>query len=141
MDFERDILTNLHRSDVVLLVVSEYTFDERIQRPGDWVRREIAEALALSKPLVLAMVDGRTPPVLAMVDGRTPPDAAELPEDIRAVAWRQGVSFPAEYWTAAVERLVGFIEGWPWVWSKSWPLSPPSSPPLSFPPSAQTASP
>ncbi len=77
MDFERDILTNLHRSDVVLLVVSEYTFDERIQRPGDWVRREIAEALALSKPLVLAMVDGRTPP-----------DAAELPEDIRAVAWR-----------------------------------------------------
>ena len=101
-DFERSILSSLHRSDVVVLVVSEYTFDERIQRPGDWVRREIAEALALSKPLVLAMVDGRTPP-----------DAAELPEDIRAVTRRQGVPFPAEYWTAAVERLVGFIREMP----------------------------
>jgi formylglycine-generating enzyme required for sulfatase activity len=98
-DFEASILRHLRESDAVLLVVSEHTFDpSRIRRADDWVRREIAEALALNKPIVLAGVDGLVPP---------PP--AELPEDIRRITKMQSIAFYPEYWTPAVKRLTDFI--------------------------------
>lgn len=91
-DSEASILRHLRESDAVLLVVSEHTFDPaRIQRKDDWVRREIAEALALNKPIVLAGVDGRVPP-----------SPAGLPEDIRRIAKMQSIAFYPEYWSAAV---------------------------------------
>src|SRR5438445_1048488 len=62
-DFARSILKHLDDSDAVLVVVSEHTFaKDRIENPDDWVRREIAGALQLSKPTVLCCVDGLTPP-------------------------------------------------------------------------------
>ena len=98
-NFESSILKHLTNSDVVVLVVSEYTFaPELIRRPNDWVRREIALALKLRKPIVLAAVDGLFPPA-----------PAELPEDIQAIASMQGVKFLQEYWDPAVQRLADLI--------------------------------
>lgn len=95
-DFERSILRNLRESDAVLLIVSPETFADRIHNDHDWVRREIREALALDKPLVMACIDGLYPP-------------ADLPEDISAVKRCEGVRFFPEYFEGGVERLATFI--------------------------------
>jgi len=96
--FERSILRHLRESDVFLLIVSPETFaPERIQREGDWVRREVREALEGDKSIVLACVEGLTPP-------------GDLPDDIRAIADRQGIRFYADYFDAGVDKLVGFID-------------------------------
>jgi len=97
-DFETSILSHLRASDVVLLVVSEYTFSERIRNADDWVRREIALALTMHKPIVLIAVEGLFPP-----------DAASLPVDIRGVTRMQGIEFYPSYWEAAVKKLADFI--------------------------------
>jgi hypothetical protein len=98
-DFDDSILKHLRSSDVFVLVVSEQTFDPaRINREGDWVRREIGEALGLDLPIILAMVDGCTPP-----------PAEDLPIDIRDVATKQGIEFYPVYFEAGVEKLAQFI--------------------------------
>ena len=98
-DFEQSILSNLRNSDVVLLIVSEHTFaPDRIQYDDDWVRRGIALALELDKPIVLVCVEGLYPPS---------PD--ELSENIRAITRKQGINFYPEYWNAAVQRLTDFV--------------------------------
>lgn len=97
-DFERSILFHLRQADCVLVVVSEHTFSERIHDEGDWMRKEIAEALRLGKPTVLLAHEGRYPP-----------PADQLPPDIRAIAGRQGIEFYPRYWDAAVKELVAFI--------------------------------
>ncbi len=98
-NFESAILRNLRQSDAVLLVLSATTFDSgRIFRPDDWVRREVAEALRLGKPIVLAGIDGRVPP-----------SPVDLPEDIRAITKMQAIAFYPEYWDAAVRRLGEFV--------------------------------
>jgi tetratricopeptide (TPR) repeat protein len=95
-DFEVSILRHLRASDAMLLVVTELTFADRIHKDDDWVRREIAEALHRKIPIVLVCVEGLLPP-------------PGLPDDIKAVARMQGISFYPEYFTAAVEMLVAFI--------------------------------
>ncbi|MEO8393920.1 MAG: toll/interleukin-1 receptor domain-containing protein [Chloroflexota bacterium] len=96
-NFEKSILRHLRACDVVLLIVSEYTFaSPRIQQHDDWVRREIREALALDKPIVAIFVDGLGFP-------------ADLPVDIRDIRGKQGVSFYPEYFGAGVKRLVEFM--------------------------------
>ena len=95
-DFEKSILRHLRESDVLLLVITEHTFAERIHEDDDWVRREIREALAHDIPIVLVAVEGRYPP-------------AGLPADIKDIARKQGITFYADYFQAAVERLVDFI--------------------------------
>ena len=96
-DFEKSILRHLRESDVVLLIVSEYTFaSSRIQHEDDWVRREIREALRLKKPIVAIFIDSQTFP-------------NDLPADIRDVRRMQGVFFYPEYFEAGVKRLVDFM--------------------------------
>ncbi|MBE2193794.1 MAG: SUMF1/EgtB/PvdO family nonheme iron enzyme [Anaerolinea sp.] len=97
-DFERSILFHLRQADCVLVLVSEHTFSERIHDEGDWMRKEIAEALRLGKPTVLLAHEGRYPP-----------PADQLPPDIGAIAGRQGIEFYPRYWDAAVKELVAFI--------------------------------
>ncbi len=99
-DFEKSILHHLRESDVVVLVVTEYTFDQRIHNEGDWVRREIAESLRLKKPIITVAVDGVYTP-----------SADQLPDDIKGIGRMQGVPFYAEpeFWDGAMQRLVGFI--------------------------------
>lgn len=99
-DFANSILVNLRKSDVFVLVVSEHTFAlDRIHHEDDWVRREIREALALDMPIVLALVEGQTPP-----------SQADLPADIQPITRRQGVEFYPRYFDAGVNELVRFIE-------------------------------
>lgn len=99
-DFTQSIEQHLQQSNVVLLVVSQYTFaSERIERPDDWIRREMRLALQHEKHLVLVGVNGLTLPL-----------PTDVPEDIRDVLRRQGVPFYPEFFDAAVERLAEFID-------------------------------
>lgn len=95
-DFEHSILRNLAESDAVLLVISEYTFEDRIHHDDDWVRREIREALRQKKPIVPISVDGQIAP-------------QGLPDDIRDITRSQVIKFYPEYFSAAVEQLADFI--------------------------------
>ncbi len=96
-DFETSILNHLRTSNVVLLVITDLTFTDRIQQEDDWVRREIREALMLELPLVMVCVDGLLPP------------STGLPEDIKAISRLLGINFYPEYFIPAVERLVDFV--------------------------------
>jgi hypothetical protein len=71
----------------------------RLQQPDDYVRREIAAALARPDLLVI--------PVL--VEGVSMPPSTDLPEDIRALARRHAVSLRDETWVHDVDRLAGAI--------------------------------
>ena len=95
-DFERSILLHLRESDIVLIVVTEYTFaPERIHNDNDWVRREIALALELNKRIVLILIDN------------TPlPSSDNLPKDIRDIKRMQGIPFYPEYFDAGVALLI-----------------------------------
>ncbi|MFL5699868.1 MAG: TIR domain-containing protein [Ktedonobacteraceae bacterium] len=100
-DFERSILRHLRESDIVLVVVTELTFVfDRIHNDDDWVRREIALALDLKKPIILIRVDNLLPP---------PP--SNLPDNIRNITRMQGIAFYPEYFDAAVWKLAEFITG------------------------------
>ena len=98
-NFEHSLLRHLKASDVVLVVLSEYTFaPERIHREDDWVRREIAVSLEERKQIVLINIDGANMP-----------KAADIPENIRDVVRMQAIPFYADYWDAAIIKLVKFI--------------------------------
>lgn len=98
-DFESSILRHLAESAGVLLVVSEHTFaPERIHNDDDWVRREIALALRLEKPIVLALIEGTSLP-----------SPTDLPGDIQDITRMQGIPFYPEFFHEAVQRLARFI--------------------------------
>lgn len=99
-DFEQSILRHIQQCDVFLLIVSPETFDpDRIYRERDWVRREVAEALRLELPIVLALVEGIRLPALE-----------DLPSDIREVRSKHGIEFYPRYFDAGIEELAEFIE-------------------------------
>ncbi|MCU0463992.1 MAG: SUMF1/EgtB/PvdO family nonheme iron enzyme [Anaerolineae bacterium] len=98
-DFERSLMKNLRESDVVLVIVTEHTFEPgRIHRDDDWVRREIAEALRLEKPITLVLYEGLTPP-------------SDLPDDIRDIRKKHGLAFYRESWffEPGIQELVNFL--------------------------------
>ncbi|MEP7284196.1 MAG: DUF4268 domain-containing protein [Chloroflexota bacterium] len=98
-DFEHSILTHLHSSNVVLVVLSELTFvPERIHKEDDWVRREIAMALEESKQIILINIDNEYLP-----------KQADLPENIRDIVRMQAIAFYPDYWDAAITKLVEFV--------------------------------
>lgn len=98
-NFEHALLRHLRESDCFLLVVSDHTFDPaRIHRKSDWIRREISEALNTKRPIVLALIDGQTPP-----------PSSDLPDDVASVVKCQGIEFYPAYFDEAVNRLVAFV--------------------------------
>jgi hypothetical protein len=98
-DFKKSILDNLGRSHVFVLVVTEHTFaPARIQREGDWIRREVREAFRLELPIILAFYEGCLPPA-----------AEVLPPDIRQVVRQQGIKFYPDFFDDGVEKLWQFI--------------------------------
>lgn len=114
--FEDSILKHLRTAKGFLLVISPETFDpDRIHRDGDWVRREIREALATDRQIVLAMVEGLTPP---------PP--GDLPEDIRGICERQGIKFYADFFEEGAKKLADFIST-----ITGLPIAPPEEAPSS----------
>ena len=106
-DFVQAIESRLTDCRVMLAVIGrewasarDMAGSRRLDEPYDFVRLEIAAALA--RPNVLVV------PVL--VEGAAMPAASELPENIRALARRHAVTVRDETWDADVDRLVGVIE-------------------------------
>jgi hypothetical protein len=80
-DFAEALLQEVHECNVFVLAITENTFaQERIHKEDDWVRREIALALQLNKPIALAVHEGQT--VLA-------PNT--LPLDIQKITSKQAL--------------------------------------------------
>lgn len=105
-DFVQAIEARLVECRVMLAVIGREWVDardaagaRRLDEPYDFVRLEIAAALARPEVLVV--------PVL--VEGAAMPAASELPENIRPLARRHAVSVRDETWDADVDRLVGVI--------------------------------
>lgn len=95
-DFETAILRHLNSSDVFLLMITEHTFEDRIHKASDWVRKEIRTALERKMPIILVCENGLFPP-------------ADIPDDIREIRGKQGIEFYPAYFDAAVIRLVNFL--------------------------------
>jgi hypothetical protein len=106
-DFRKVLETAVGACDVVLvmigrqwLTVADPHGGRRLDNPQDWVRIEIASALANPRLRVI--------PVL--VRGASVPDADELPEDIRAIAWRNAFELSDTRFQYDANRLIRMIE-------------------------------
>ena len=106
-DFVQAIESRLSDCAVMLAVIGrewasarDMAGNRRLDEPFDFVRLEIAAALAKSNVLVV--------PVL--VEGASMPAPAELPENIRSLSRRHAVSVRDETWDTDVDRLVNVIE-------------------------------
>ncbi len=93
----------LARSTVVLVLVGPQWLKlqdkdcrRRIDRPDDWVRREIATALAAGKEVIPVYVAGAVPIT----------DAAALPPDLAGLPARQRVVLTDDSWNDGMEQLM-----------------------------------
>ena len=100
-DFAEELLERVRACGVLLVVIGPHWLtltneagQRRIDDPGDWLRREIVEALAHGRRVI---------PVLT--DGVTLPAEAELPDDIAGLSRRQSVPLRRRY----TEVDLGFL--------------------------------
>jgi hypothetical protein len=107
-DFVQAIEARLADCAVMLAVIGrewagakDLAGSRRLDEPFDFVRIEIAAALARPEVLVV--------PVL--VEGASMPTSSELPDNLKALTRRHAVSLRDETWDADVDRLVNVIEG------------------------------
>jgi hypothetical protein len=105
-DFVNAIEARLRECRVCLVLVGrgwlaarDDTGHRRLDRPDDYVRAEIAAALARAEVLVV--------PVL--VGGAVLPGAEQLPESLRALARRQAVVLRDDAWEGDVDRLAAAV--------------------------------
>lgn len=105
-DFRREIENRLTDCRIVVVVIGRQwasianeAGQKRLFDPQDFVRLEVATALAQNKVVV---------PVL--VDGAAMPTATDLPEDLKALAFLNALNLPHDNWDAGVERLVKFVQ-------------------------------
>lgn len=100
-DFVEVIEATIARCDALIAVIgrdwlaADRDGARRLDDPADWVRLEIANALARRIRVV---------PVL--VAGAPMPSAADLPEDLRALARRHAVELSETAWRAQVDQLM-----------------------------------
>jgi TIR domain-containing protein len=79
-DYVHELTSRVRRSEVLLAVVGPRWLARRpggtraIDDPGDWIRRELAEAFAHRVPVIPVLVDGTGP----LPEGELPADIAEL---------------------------------------------------------------
>ena len=109
LNFVQQVEVAIKSSDVVLVVIGPQWLSSpapeggrRVDRPDDFVRRELTIALD---------ADVRVVPVL--VDGATLPLAGELPEGIVPLLQRQAVSIDDVSWRQDVDALIRRLEGDP----------------------------
>jgi len=102
-EFWPSILAALDRSDRVVVVVGGAWMDDdgrrRLLDPTDFVRRELARALA---------VEGKVVP--ALVEGARMPSEAELPEDVRSFARVHAATIRHESFGKDVSQLVRALD-------------------------------
>lgn len=89
--FNEALLEAIDSCTDFVLILSPHALD-RCRDDGDWVRREIAEALKKKKNIVPVMLNGFQFP-------------EELPEDIEDVRFQNGLSATTEYFTESMDRL------------------------------------
>jgi TIR domain len=92
-EFERVILREIEKRAHFLVLLEPRSLD-RIGEPGDWLRREIAHALAHHRNVV---------PLLA--NGARMPRVTDLPSDLARLPSFNAVSVPHDYFTAAMQKL------------------------------------
>lgn len=95
-DFERVILENI-RARAHFLVLLTPSALERCDTPGDWLRREIEEALEVRRNIVPLMLEG--------FDFGTPAIASKLTGKLVVLNHYNGLTVPAEYFDAAMTKL------------------------------------
>src|SRR3954447_22933062 len=100
-DFVEVIEETVARCDVLVAVIgpdwlsAEQGGGRRLNDPQDWVRLEVANALKREIRVV---------PVL--VAGARMPSAADLPDDLQALARRHAVELSESAWAAQVNQLI-----------------------------------
>ena len=92
-EFERVILREIEERTHFLVLLEPRSLD-RISEPGDWLRREIAHALAHRRNVV---------PVLA--NGARMPRATDLLTDLGRLPSFNAVSVPHDYFAEAMQKL------------------------------------
>jgi len=104
VDFEEHIQRSIEACDVVLVLIGDNWLDRddserrRIDEPGDFVRLEVAAALEREKTLIPVLVE----------DARMP-RAADLPEELTALARRNAIELSDRRWRDDVDRLAHAI--------------------------------
>ena len=99
-DFERSILSHLRQSQVVVVIVTENTFaPERIRESGDWIRREMQEALHQGKKIVPVRFNAPFPPT------------HQLPSDIQDIVRMNSLELHTGLrgFEASIQDLVEYI--------------------------------
>lgn len=97
-EFPPQILRMIDRVPNVLVVLSPGALDERIRAPEDWLRREVAHALARKKCVI---------PVL--VRGFNFSNVAAMPEEMERLRDFQSVICHSDAWDATLDRLEGYL--------------------------------
>lgn len=94
--FTTAIETALYSADVLVSVVSPNTFaPQLINRPDDWIYKELTTALRHKTPITLALT----------AEMQFPLNVANLPPELHPMLQKQGVEFPRLFFDAAVDRL------------------------------------
>jgi serine/threonine protein kinase len=96
--FPRRLLSTIARTPNFLVILSDGSL-QRCRQPGDWLRREIAEALATNRNIVPVMV-----PEFSMAQ------AEDLPSRLRPLSEYNALMYHHDLFDAFVERLVTFLE-------------------------------
>jgi hypothetical protein len=106
-DFRKAIENAVGTCEVVLVMIGRQWLhardpqeQRRLDDPGDWVRAEIASALANPRVRVI--------PVL--VRGAAMPAIHELPEDIKELSWRNAIELSDHRFQYDASKLIGVIE-------------------------------
>lgn len=104
LSFPMKVDRALSRADVVLVIIGPAwlkTLDERLADPSDWVRYEVAQSLKR---------DG-LPVVPICTPGVELPRAHELPDDLKDLAWRDGLTLdPIQDFDLRVNQFLNDLE-------------------------------
>ena len=106
-DFRKAIENAVGSCDAVLVMIGRRWLNaadsqgqRRLDHPRDWVRAEVASALANPKVRVI--------PVL--VGDASMPSAQELPDDLKELAWRNAIELSDQRFQYDASKLIGVIE-------------------------------
>src|SRR6266545_3933638 len=105
-DFRKVVENAVGTCDVVLVMIGKQWLSatdsrgRRLDNPRDWVRVEIASALANPRVRVI--------PVL--VRGANVPGADELPDDLKELSWRNAIELSDQRFQYDANKLISVIE-------------------------------
>jgi hypothetical protein len=95
--FDERLLLEVDRADSFIIILSPDALSRCVDA-GDFLRQEIARAIALKKRIV---------PVIK--DGFTFPQLDSMPADIRELARHNGVRYSHDFFQATLDKLVSFL--------------------------------